>query len=247
MYQKYDPQAQLRLFCFPYAGGGALLFRDWHAQLPTSVEVYPVQLPGRGNRMHERPFTNLSVLVEAAAAELLPYFDKPFAFFGHSMGAVISFELTRLLRRIDGPLPCHLFVAGARAPQLPDPDPPSYNLPEPEFLQRLQEIKGTPAAFFDKPELMQLILPLVRADFSICQTYVYSEESPLDVPLTAYGGLSDEEVSPDFLKLWQRQTNGPFKIRMLPGDHFFLNTASQYFLQVLSQDLRTTSLKRTAD
>jgi surfactin synthase thioesterase subunit len=238
LYQKCDPQAQLRLFCFPYAGGGALLFRDWHAALPASVEVYPVQLPGRGNRLRERPFTDLSGLVEAAASELLPHFDKPFAFFGHSMGAMISFELTRLLRRINGPLPCHLFVSGSRAPQLPDPNPPSYHLPEPEFLKRLQEMNGTPAAVFDNPELRQLLLPLVRADFSICQTYVYSEEPPLDIPLTAYGGLYDKDVSIDFLELWQRQTKGPFMIRMLPGDHFFLNTASQHFLQVLSQDLK---------
>jgi len=238
MYQKCDPQAQLRLFCFPYAGGGALLFRDWHAELPASVEVYPVQLPGRGNRMRERPFTNLSVLVEAAASELLPYFDKPFAFFGHSMGALISFELTRLLRRRNGPLPCHLFVSGARAPQLPDPHPPSYDLPEPEFLRRLQEMKGTPAAVLDNPELRQLVLPLVRADFSICQTYVYSAEPPLDVPLTVYGGLDDKEVSTDSLELWQHQTNGPFHIRLLPGDHFFLNTVSRYFFQVLSRDLK---------
>jgi medium-chain acyl-[acyl-carrier-protein] hydrolase len=238
MCQKCDQQARLRLFCFPYAGGGALLFRDWHAELPTHVEVYPVQLPGRGNRMREQPFIDLFALVEAAASELLPYFDKPFAFFGHSMGAIISFELARLLRRSNGPLPCHLFVSGSRAPQIPDPQPTSYNLPEPEFLQRLHEMKGTPAEVFENPELMKIILPVVRADFSVCQTYVYSEEPPLEIPLTAYGGLCDEEVPCEFLESWQLQSSGPFKMRLLPGDHFFLNTGRQHFLQVLTRDLR---------
>ena len=237
MYQKPDPQTRLRLFCFPYAGGSALLFRDWHEELPISVEVYPVQFPGRGNRLRERPFTNLLDLVEAAASELIPYFDKPFAFFGHSMGAFISFELTRLLRRVNGPLPCHLFVSGARAPQIPDPHPPSYNLPDREFVQRLKEMNGTPAEVFANPELLQIVLPLMRADLSICQTYVYSPEPPLDISVTAYGGLDDEDVSRKYLELWLLQTNGPFRLRMLPGDHFFLSKARQHLFEVLNHDL----------
>lgn len=188
--------------------------------------------------MRERPFTNLSPLVEAAAKELLPYFDKPFAFFGHSMGAIISFELIRLLRRMNGPLPCHLFISGSRAPQIPDPRPPTYNLPDREFLNRLEELKGTPAEVFENAELLQLILPIVRADLTVCQTYVYSEEPPLNISITAYGGLQDEEVSRAFLQAWQAQTNALFKMRMLPGDHFFLNTARQLFLQMLIQDLK---------
>lgn len=238
MYQKHDPQARLRLFCFPYAGGNALLFRDWHEELPVNVEICPVQLPGRGSRMHEPPFTHLFPLVEAAAEQLLPCFDKPFAFFGHSLGAIISFELTRQLRRMNGPLPCHLFVSGSRAPQLRDPHLPSYNLPDAEFLQWLHDLKGTPAEVFANPELMKLVLPVVRADISVCQTYVYSEEPPLPVSLTVYGGLNDEDVSRDFLELWHRQTTRAFKVRMLPGDHFFLNTSRRYFFQVLREDLK---------
>lgn len=237
-YEKRDPQARLRLFCFPYAGAGAHLFRDWHAELPTGVEVYPVQFPGRGNRMRERPFTNLLALVKAAASELLPYFDKPFAFFGHSMGALVSFELARLLRRIDGPLPCHLFVSGCRAPQTPDPVPPSYNLPDPELVELLKKMNGTSPELFNNPELLQIVLPLMRADFSVCQTYVYSPEPPLNIPLTVYGGRYDEEVSSEFLQLWDYQTTSTSKVRILPGDHFFLNTLRQDFFQVLSQDLK---------
>lgn len=239
MYQRSHPQARLRLFCFPYAGGGALLFRNWHTELPADVEVYPVQLPGHGNRLQEQPFTNLSALVEAAARELLPYFDKPFAFFGHSMGAIISFELTRALRRMNRPLPCHLFISGSRAPQIPDPHPPTYNLPDREFLHHLEELKGTPAEVFENPELLQLILPVVRADMTVCQTYLYSKEPPLDISITAYGGLYDEEVSREVMEDWVVQSNASFKIRMLPGDHFFLNTAKQLLLQMLNQDLTT--------
>lgn len=239
MYQRSHPQARLRLFCFPYAGGGALVFRNWHTELPANVEIYPVQLPGRGNRLREQPFTNLFELAEAAATELLPYFDKPFAFFGHSMGATISFELIRALRRMNGPLPCHLFISGSRAPQIPDPHPPTYDLPDREFLHRLKELKGTPADVFENPELLQLVLPVVRADWTVCQTYMYSEEPPLDISITAYGGLHDEEVSREVLEDWAVQTKASFKIRMLPGDHFFLNTAKQLLFQMLNQDLKS--------
>lgn len=234
---KPRPQATLRLFCFHYAGGGALVFRTWRDSLPHSVEVCAIKLPGRGMRLRESPFTQLQPLVQHLASALLPYLDKPFVFFGHSMGGLVSFELTRLLRREHGVSPVHLFVSGHRAPQVPDPDPPIHALPESEFLQELRRLNGTPEAVLKNAELMQLLLPTLRADFAVVETYGYTPELPLDCPITAFGGLQDREVSCDELEAWRVQTNASFVLEMFPGDHFFLHSAESLLLQSLSQKL----------
>jgi medium-chain acyl-[acyl-carrier-protein] hydrolase len=236
------PQASLRLFCFPYAGGGSLIYRPWAAQLPPSVELYAAHLPGHENRLREPPFTNLFPLVEAIAEVIPPYLDKPFAFFGHSMGAMISFELARLLRRRNGPMPSALYVSGRPAPQIPRPEPFSYNLPEEEFKQKLLSLNGTPPEVLEHPEVMELLIPIVRADFSVVETYEYKPEPPLDVPLVAFGGLQDAAVTKEEVEAWREQTSSTFRLWMIPGDHFFLNSAQRLLLYKLSQEL--TQLER---
>jgi len=235
--RKPNAQAKLRLFCFHYAGGGAWSFRDWSGNLPSSVEVCSIELPGRGFRLAEAAFTSLDPLVRAIADALRPHLDKPFAFFGHSMGGLVSFEVARVLRTNQGLNPVHLFVSAHRAPQLPDPDPPIHNLPEPEFLDELRHLEGTPEEVLDNPELMQLLLPTLRADFTIVETYAYTADLPLDCPITVFGGLQDQEVSYDELNAWQEQTNEAFSLQMLPGNNFFLHSAQSLLLNLLSQDL----------
>ncbi len=185
----------------------------------------------------ERPFTQLEPLVPTLASALLPYLDKPFAFFGHSMGGLVSFELARLLRREYGLSPVHLFVSAHRAPQVPDPDAPIHALPNPEFLQELRRYNGTPEAVLENAELMQLLLPTLRADFAVVETYAYTPEQPLDCPITAFGGLDDREVSSNELEAWREQTKASFVLKMFPGDHFFLDSAKPLLLQSLSQKL----------
>jgi medium-chain acyl-[acyl-carrier-protein] hydrolase len=238
-YHRPSPQAKLRLFCFPYAGGGASIYREWARAFPSSVEICPVELPGRGGRLKQEPYIRISPLVEAAASGLLPYFDTPFAFFGHSMGAVVAFELARRLRRTAGYRPFHLFVSGRRAPNLPASSPPTYNLPEPEFLEQLRSLNGTPKEVLDHPELMSLLLPTLRADFELVQTYEYRIEPPLDIPMTAMGGVKDPEVDQEQLREWRRQTSANCALRLFPGDHFYLNTAQSMLIdEVLGVVLR---------
>ncbi|MBO0795654.1 MAG: thioesterase, partial [Ktedonobacteraceae bacterium] len=195
-------QARLRLFCLPFAGGGATIFRGWAESLPPGVDVCPVYLPGRESRLREPLFTRLEPLVEALGRALVPFLDMRFAFFGHSMGALISFELARYLRRMHAPEPVHLFVAAHRGPQLPDRDAPMHSLPDAALVDALRRLGGTPQAVFEHEELLQIVLPILRADFELCETYVYAQEAPLDVPISVFGGEQDPMVSVQDLQGW---------------------------------------------
>jgi medium-chain acyl-[acyl-carrier-protein] hydrolase len=237
-HQNVNPAARLRLFCFPYAGGGTMIFQPWSKILPSTVDVCPIQLPGRGNRWHEPPFTRLLPLVQAVAQGLLPYLDRPFAFYGHSMGAMIGFELARLLRREGMPQPVHLFVSSNEAPHISPTLPPIYDLPDAELLDELRRLNGTPKDAFEHVELMQLLLPLIRADFAVCQTYIYRDEPPLNCPISVFGGTQDPDVSRESLDQWRRQTSSAFSLQMFEGDHFFLHTGRRKFLDILSQELQ---------
>lgn len=225
------------MFCFPYAGGGASAYRGWGGTL-SEVEVCPVQLPGRESRLRDAPFEQPEPLVLALADALQPYMqDLPFVFFGHSMGAMLGFELSRELRRRGQPLPLHLFVSGRRAPQVPDDDEPIHALPEAEFIAKLRELNGTPEEVLQHKELMKLLIPVLRADFSVNETYAYREEEPLDVGISAFGGIGDQEVSRDQVAAWKEQTRGRFRLRMLPGDHFFIHGNKAMVLEAVARDL----------
>ncbi len=237
-FRKPNPQARLRLFCFPYAGTGASIFRTLSDGLPADVEVCPIQFPGRGTRLMETPFTQLSPLIQALAQAMVPLLDKPFAFFGHSLGALVGFELARQLRRQSGVQPVRLFVSADRAPQIPHRDRPIHALPEAEFLGELRRLNGIPREVLEEAELMQIMLPVLRADFAVYENYVYSSEPPLPCPISTFGGLQDHRVSRGDLEAWRDQTSGSFSLRMFPGDHFFLRTTQPLLLQVLSQELR---------
>jgi medium-chain acyl-[acyl-carrier-protein] hydrolase len=176
-------------------------------------------------------------LVEAIAEALIPSLDKPFIFFGHSMGGLLSFELARKLHMQQDLSPSHLFVSGRHAPQLPDPDPPIHNLPEPDFLEALRRLNGTPLVVLEDAELMQMVLPTVRADLAVVETYTYRPAPPLNCPITVFGGWQDPKTSPDLLDAWREQTTAGFSRRMLPGDHFFLHTAQAGLLELLAHNL----------
>jgi medium-chain acyl-[acyl-carrier-protein] hydrolase len=225
------------LFCFPYAGGSSLGFRSWPDQLLPDVEVCIVQLPGRGPRIREAGFTELDPLVDAIGQALLPRMDRPFVFFGHSMGAMIGFELARYLRRQGRRLPRHLFVSGRRAPQIIDPSPHTYDLPEAEFIKELRRLNGTPTEVLEHADLMSLMMPILRTDFAVCQTYEYKPGPPLDCPISAYGGVQDPQVPKDYLEGWKEQTSALFTLKMFPGDHFFIHSDQALLLRALSQEI----------
>lgn len=236
---KINPQTRrrVRLFCFPYAGGGSSAYFSWMSGISPDIEVCPVQLPGREDRLSETPFTHIAPLVEELAQALAPHIDVPFAFYGHSLGALISFELARYLRRQNGPVPMHLFVSGCPAPQLPATDSPISQLPDEEFIQALRRFNGTSDTVLQDADLMQVLLPLLRADFAIYETYTYVPEEPLACPISAYGGLQDFRATRAAIEAWQGQTSSTFIMRMYVGDHFFIHPKRKVFLQGIRQDL----------
>ncbi len=238
IFPRPEPNARLRLFCFPYAGGGASIFSPWVRILPPEVEVVAVQPPGRESRLSEKPYSDMTELVDAMHRELRPHFDKPFAFFGHSNGGLMAFELARTLRRAGGPMPLHLFGSGRPAPQLDLDEPPIHHLPHDEFIEELRRFAGTPEEILQNAEIMELIMPLLRADFALGETYVYTPEPPLDLPISAYGGVQDEEVSEEQVAAWREQTSGEFRMKMFPGGHFFLNEDRAVVLAELTRELR---------
>ena len=233
---KLNPRAILRLFCFPYGGSAARAYRPWTQGLPPGIDVCAIQLPGRGNRLREPPIAKMSQAVELVGKEIVTLLDRPYAFFGHSMGAILAFEVARLLRRSGHQSPTHLFVSGHQAPQIPNTEPFTYNLPDAEFIEELQRLNGTPLEVLEHPDMMRMMLPLLRADFESIQTYSYKHEPPLECPITALGGLLDPEISRETLEPWREQTVAAFNLQMFPGDHFFLHTEQANVLRVIAKE-----------
>lgn len=228
--------ARLRLFCFPYAGGGASVYVPWITALAPMIEVYPVQLPGRENRLMEKPYTQFDELIEGLVPALLPHLSGPFAFFGHSMGALISFGLTQQLRKQGHPLPEQLFVSAYRAPQIPNREV-LHTLSDAALVRKVLEMNGTQRAIFENEEMRRLLLPVMRADFSVCETYVHRTVEPLEQPITVFGGLQDDRAPRAVLEPWSELTNKKFRVAMLPGDHFYWRNAPQALWQQLKQEV----------
>ena len=239
---KPDPTAKLRLFCIPNEGSSAEIFRAWTEHLlpsginplPPGIEVCSIQPPGRGRRIRETPFTKMQPLVESLSQALRPLLDKPFALFGHGMGALIGFELARHHRREQLPLPLQLFVSGQTPPQTPKGNSPIYNLPDDEFKARLLIEGRVPKEVLEHEELIQLVLPMLRADFELLETYSYKPESPLACPVKAFGSERDVREQ---LEEWREQTSTAFALVTLPGVQHTLQDGVRPLLERFRDDL----------
>jgi surfactin synthase thioesterase subunit len=223
-----DPQ--IRLLCFAHAGGNAALFTEWARELGPGVEVIPAQLPGHGNRRAEVPLANIHGLAQPFLELVTTGGPTLVALFGHSMGALVAFELARQMQ-CSGCAPLCLFASAFRAPQLPDRGPPLHTLTDDEFLAKVADMNGTPEELLCDRHLMRQYLPVFRADFIACETYVYEPAPPLMSPITVLGGADDPEVSREELLAWYSQTTGQFTVEILEGDHFFIRTSRKEVLR----------------
>jgi surfactin synthase thioesterase subunit len=233
-----DPDAHWQLFCFAHAGGGPSLFRPWHATLAPDIAVRPVLLPGRERRLDESPFRHVAQLIEPLCAALEPHLNRPYALFGHSMGAVVAYEAAR--RFSDGAAagPACLVVSGRRAPGLASHRRRLSGLPDDEFLAEVARLNGTPPEVLDEPELLSMLLPALRADFELVETYQPLPGGRLRCPVVAYLSASDPDVDQAEMLAWQDVTTGEFTMRVFSGDHFYLKGGRADVLNAVREDMR---------
>lgn len=233
------PEARLRLLCFPYAGVGANVFRGWEHELGEDIELAAIQLPGREWRRSEPLLTRMDALVDHLLPAVSAWLNEPRPgfFFGYSMGAALAFALAASLHRMGQAVPRGLFVAACRAPQLLERMTPIFNLDDDEFVAAIRRFGGTPDAILAEPALLQMALPVLRADFEVLGTYLWPGCEPLPCPITVYGGSEDPHATRADLAQWRERTGRDFHLRLFSGGHFFINVARAQLLKTLAADL----------
>jgi surfactin synthase thioesterase subunit len=234
-----NKDARFRVFCLPYAGAGVSVYRSWGKKLGPDIDICPVQLPGRETRHHEPAFRDMGSLADAAHQALTPYLDTPFAFFGHSFGALIAFELAKRTQQHAGLK--RLFVSARRAPHLREPRSPIAHLPNGEFAAAVQQrYGGIPQAVFDAQELLDLLLPRLRADFEILESYECRLHKTLSCGVSVFGGRRDVLPEED-LQAWSMHATNDVELRMLSGGHLYLESHRAELLRAIADDLFSLS------
>ncbi len=232
------PEVKLRLFCFPYAGGSASAFKSWTEALTKHIELCVFQMPGREERLSESLITDMSKLVDTMAKEITAFSDRPFAFFGHSMGAIVAYETAQRLRAIGAGQPVHLFLSSRAAPNLQDDSNPLRFLDDETFIERLHRTYGAvPEAIRQSKELREVFLPILRADVELLETYSEAASEPLDCPITALGGTNDPAISKAMLAGWRTRTRAVFTQHEFPGEHFYIHSEREEVIATILDNL----------
>jgi len=232
-----NKNAKIRLFCFSYAGGGASTFYSWLDYLSPYIELISIQLPGRESRFDEDFITDMDSLSDIIATNILPLLDKPYAIFGHSLGAIISFELIRKLKDWNKTLPLVLIFSGRGAPSSKNKRELIYNLSDGEFINKLEAYNGLPESILNDKELLEYFLPIIRADFKLSQTYKYKDVEALNIPIVALTGLYDNTVELSDVLLWQNHTKLKFLYYVLEGDHFFIKEQKIKVINIINDEI----------
>jgi medium-chain acyl-[acyl-carrier-protein] hydrolase len=227
----------IRLFCFPHAGAGGLAYHGWSRVLPPAIQVLPVLPPGRETRLRETPYTSIEPYVDDLATALAPELRAPYALFGHSLGALVAFELTRRLRSHRLAAPVHLFVSGRMAPQLTEHRRILHRLPAGDLAKELAALGGIPGHIDLGDHRLSYLLAALRADLAVNESYTFRGEPALDTAVTALGGTADPRVNESELAAWRAQTSGPFALRTYRGGHFYLSEHRGALLSHIMQTL----------
>ncbi|WP_143267880.1 thioesterase II family protein [Amycolatopsis alba] len=228
--------ARIRLLCFHYAGGSASMFRDWQRLLPYSVELVAVQLPGRADRFREAPYTSMTALVDRLVEVLKPALDHPFACYGASMGARVSWALAHALRDRCLPMPRKLYVSSSSGPILEEVVR-GWNETDEQLVAYMRELGGTPPEVLDDDDLLMALLPALRADLTVLGTHAYDPPAELEVPIHAFAGRDDFEASPARMAPWRAETSAAFDLDVLDTGHFLNDKSLRHVLDVLGNDL----------
>jgi surfactin synthase thioesterase subunit len=221
---KKQKQVKLRLFCFPYAGGGPMVFSHWPKSLPNHIEVSSALLPGRHTRLREKPVEHWPQLIDSLETAIEPALDCPFVFFGHSFGGRIAYELAKRLQQQQKPMPAQLIISASRSPNISNDRPLMHDLPQAEFIQRVIAMKGTPAEVLDDKSILQIMEPMLRADIKLAELWGNAGDSPVDIPIAVFAGARDTIEPPEQIREWARYTHRAFTYKQFPGDHFFIHS-----------------------
>jgi surfactin synthase thioesterase subunit len=228
---------RLRLFCFPYAGGSAASFARWQEQIGNTIDVCALNPPGRGARFGETPYRSMPDLITEIARIIAGQDDLPFAFFGHSLGGIVAFEVASYCSRNGLPMPNRLFVSGCDAPQVRRSSRKLHLSTDEELITALKDFSGTPPEILRDRDLMALLLPTVRADFSLAETYKYHPRPPLHIPISVLAGRLEEFATSDPAMEWQKETTNVCDLHWFPGGHFFINQERTAVLNYLRAEL----------
>jgi medium-chain acyl-[acyl-carrier-protein] hydrolase len=237
------PDARVRLFCLPHAGSGTSAYNLWRRLLPPSIDVCPIHIPGRESRLAESSILDSTTLIRQMTAALADedagHLKLPYAIFGHSMGSLLALDLAFNLRASGHPQPCYLFVSGRNATHMPIRQGELHRLPDADLLEALAiRYGGLPQEILETPELLELYLPILRADLTLLETHRYAPQLPLDCPIAAFAGADDRNVTPEGLAAWGDHTTAAFETRLFPGGHFYLTGPSrQALLQLIADRL----------
>ncbi|KGJ86793.1 thioesterase II family protein [Colwellia psychrerythraea] len=226
-----NPTADLRLICFPYAGGSSTTYLSWVKELPKNVELVIIQTPGRGSRMCEVPYSDMDTLVGDLVKIIPQLLNKPYILFGHSLGSRVAFELMSQLKMLNHPPPIHFIASGSRGPQYLSNNEPIYHLKDEEFINEIRGLNGTPPAVLDNKELMDLFLPMLKADFEIADKYCYNKNETFNCPISVLGGEDDFDITYSKLSGWGEHFTHDAEIHMFVGNHFFIDSNKEGVLK----------------
>jgi len=242
---KPNINAELKLICFPYAGGSASTFLPWLKRLPDNVELIIIQAPGRGMRMGELPYSNMEALIGDLIKIIPNILNKPYILFGHSLGSRIAFELMHQLQTLTHDLPQHFIASGSRGPHYKCMKEPIYHLPHDEFIEELKSLNGTPHAVLENKELMELFLPLLKADFEIADRYCYTGKARFNCPISVFGGEDDVDICISKLNSWGDFFETDADVHLFPDNHFFIDSQSKIVQQKVNDIIKNCLTKLT--
>jgi surfactin synthase thioesterase subunit len=224
---------KLNLFCLPFAGGNKYSYRGYVKHSPPNLNIIPVELPGRGARFKEPLLKDAHAMANDVLKQIEPLLGEPYAIYGHSMGTLIGYLLTKKIISKLFPKPKFLVFTGSGGPSVRQTEPVRYLLPKDKFIQKVRELGGCPEEILQDENMMIFFEPILRADFQVVETYQYTASPPFDIPINVMIGLG-EKVNYEQAMAWKNESTARVEVRQFPGKHFFIFDYEREITEIIS-------------